>query len=60
MLAALSLKLVKPLPLLVFVNKGIETGTNQLPLEVIAEVCGEDIAHVSSFLVSSIHSHQLS
>lgn len=39
------------LPLLVFVNKGIETGTNKLPLEVIEEACGKEVAHVSTFLV---------
>lgn len=42
------------LPLLVFVNKGIETGTNKLPLEVIEEACGKEVAHVSTFLVSRV------
>jgi hypothetical protein len=38
--------------LLIFVNKGIETGTNALTLEIIADTCGKDIARVSTFLVS--------
>lgn len=52
------LKSLKPLfdpsnlPLLVFVNKGIETGTNRLPLEIIAENCGKEVARASTFLVS--------
>ncbi|KAM0746169.1 NAD-dependent glycerol-3-phosphate dehydrogenase [Meredithblackwellia eburnea MCA 4105] len=49
-LKSLSLSLVTPLPLLVFVNKGIETGTNKLPLEVIEEACGKAVANVCSFL----------
>jgi len=38
------------LPLLIFVNKGIETDTNALTLEIIADTCGKDIARVSTFL----------
>jgi len=38
------------LPLLIFVNKGIETGTNALTLEIVADTCGKDIARVSTFL----------
>ncbi|KAH9960759.1 NAD-dependent glycerol-3-phosphate dehydrogenase [Lactifluus volemus] len=38
------------LPLLIFVNKGIETGTNALTLEIIADTCGKDVARVSTFL----------
>jgi hypothetical protein len=34
------------------VNKGIETDTNALTLEIIADTCGKDIAKVSTFLVS--------
>lgn len=49
-LISLKLHEVKPLPLLVFVNKGIETGTNKLPLEVIEEVCGPSIAQSSVFI----------
>ncbi|KAI0034141.1 glycerol-3-phosphate dehydrogenase [Vararia minispora EC-137] len=37
-------------PLLIFVNKGIETSTNQLTLEIIADTCGKDIARVAAFL----------
>ena len=51
-MSKLNLQKVSPLPLLVFVNKGIETGSNKLPLEVIEEVCGSEIARVSTFLVS--------
>lgn len=39
-------------PLLIFVNKGIETDTNALTLEIIADTCGKEIARVSTFLVS--------
>jgi len=39
------------LPLLIFVNKGIEVGTNALTLEIIAETCGSDIAKVATFIV---------
>ena len=42
------------LPLLIFVNKGIETDTNALTLEIIVDTCGKDIARVSTFLVSRI------
>ena len=51
MLTSLNLPSVKRLPLLVFVNKGIEMGTNKLPLEVIAEAANDEIARVSTFLV---------
>jgi glycerol-3-phosphate dehydrogenase len=51
MLKSLNLPSVKRLPLLVFVNKGIEIGTNKLPLEVIAEAANDEIARVSTFLV---------
>ncbi|KAK4049701.1 hypothetical protein OIV83_003976 [Microbotryomycetes sp. JL201] len=49
-LAKLNLQNVEPLPLLVFVNKGIETSSGKLPLEVIEEVCGSKIADVATFL----------
>ena len=39
--------------MLIFVNKGIEIGSNKLPLEVIEETCGAEVARVSTFLVSS-------
>ncbi|KAH9964227.1 glycerol-3-phosphate dehydrogenase [Russula dissimulans] len=38
------------LPLLIFVNKGIETDTNALTLEIIADTCGKETARVSTFL----------
>ncbi|KAI0275338.1 glycerol-3-phosphate dehydrogenase [Gloeopeniophorella convolvens] len=38
------------LPLFIFVNKGIETDTNALTLEIIADTCGKDIARVATFL----------
>ncbi|KAI0322165.1 glycerol-3-phosphate dehydrogenase [Amylostereum chailletii] len=41
---------VAHLPLLIFVNKGIETSTNALTLEIIADTCGKEMARVSSFL----------
>ncbi|KZV74910.1 glycerol-3-phosphate dehydrogenase [Peniophora sp. CONT] len=37
-------------PLLIFVNKGIETSTNQLTLEIIADACGKEIARQATFL----------
>jgi len=39
------------LPLFIFVNKGIEQGTNALSLEIIADTCGKDVARVSTFIV---------
>ncbi|KAJ8522028.1 hypothetical protein ONZ45_g1395 [Pleurotus djamor] len=38
------------LPLLIFVNKGIEMGTNALTLEIIADTCGQDIARAATFI----------
>ncbi|KAI0715354.1 NAD-dependent glycerol-3-phosphate dehydrogenase [Earliella scabrosa] len=37
-------------PLLIFVNKGIETKTHCLTLEIIADTCGTDIAKIATFL----------
>ncbi|TRM65922.1 hypothetical protein BD626DRAFT_486242 [Schizophyllum amplum] len=37
-------------PLLVFVNKGIEVGTNALTLEIIADTCGPNIAKAATFI----------
>jgi hypothetical protein len=42
------------LPLLIFVNKGIEQDTQALTLEIIADTCGPDVARVATFLVSSL------
>ncbi|KAF9566121.1 glycerol-3-phosphate dehydrogenase [Agrocybe pediades] len=38
------------LPLLIFVNKGIEVGTNALTLEIIADTCGSEIAKAATFI----------
>ncbi|KAG8859582.1 hypothetical protein FRB96_004466 [Tulasnella sp. 330] len=38
------------LPLLAFVNKGIEAGTRALTLEIIADTCGNQAARTSSFI----------
>jgi len=38
------------LPLLIFVNKGIEQGTQALTLEIIVDTCGPALAKVSTFL----------
>ncbi|TFY63123.1 hypothetical protein EVJ58_g3437 [Rhodofomes roseus] len=38
------------LPLLIFVNKGIEIATNALTLEIIADTCGPAIANVATFI----------
>ncbi|KAJ6621108.1 glycerol-3-phosphate dehydrogenase [Mycena sp. CBHHK59/15] len=41
------------LPLLIFVNKGIEIGTDALTLEIIADTCGSDVARAATFIVSA-------
>ena len=41
------------LPLLIFVNKGIEIGTQALTLEIIADTCGPQIAQAATFIVST-------
>ncbi|KAJ7786560.1 glycerol-3-phosphate dehydrogenase [Mycena metata] len=38
------------LPLLIFVNKGIEIGTDALTLEIIADTCGADVAKAATFI----------
>ncbi|CAE6487167.1 unnamed protein product [Rhizoctonia solani] len=38
------------IPLMIFVNKGIETGTQALTLEIIAEACGSEVAKAATFL----------
>lgn len=40
------------IPLLIFVNKGIEIKTHALTLEIIADTCGPKIAKVATFIVS--------
>jgi hypothetical protein len=42
------------LPLLIFVNKGIEQGTQALTLEIIVDTCGPELAKVSTFLVGDV------
>ena len=42
------------LPLLIFVNKGIEISTHALTLEIIVDACGPDIARVATFIVSTL------
>lgn len=37
---------------MIFVNKGIETDTQALTLEIIADTCGSDIARAATFIVS--------
>ncbi|KAL0578514.1 hypothetical protein V5O48_003507 [Marasmius crinis-equi] len=38
------------IPLLIFVNKGIEIGTHALTLEIIADTCGPDVAKAATFI----------
>ncbi|KAL0951468.1 hypothetical protein HGRIS_008156 [Hohenbuehelia grisea] len=38
------------LPLLIFVNKGVEIGTHALTLEIIADTCGGAIARAATFI----------
>ncbi|QRW24731.1 NAD-dependent glycerol-3-phosphate dehydrogenase C-terminus [Rhizoctonia solani] len=38
------------IPLMIFVNKGIEAGSQALTLEIIAESCGPDVAKASTFI----------
>jgi len=42
------------LPLLIFVNKGIEVGTNALSLEIIVDTCGSDVAKAATFIVQTL------
>lgn len=39
------------LPLIIFVNKGIEVGTQALTLEIVADTCGKEFARVATFIV---------
>lgn len=41
---------------MIFVNKGIETGTHALTLEIIADTCGGDVARAATFIVGQ-HKH---
>ena len=38
------------MPLLIFVNKGIEIKTHSLTLEIIADTCGPEVAKAATFL----------
>ncbi|THH06345.1 hypothetical protein EW145_g4149 [Phellinidium pouzarii] len=38
------------LPLLIFVNKGIEISTGALTLEIISDTCGAEVAKVATFI----------
>ncbi|KAF8632936.1 hypothetical protein AX15_001545 [Amanita polypyramis BW_CC] len=40
----------KNMPLLIFVNKGIEIGSQALTLEIIADTCGSDVAKAAAFI----------
>lgn len=40
------------LPLLIFVNKGIEMDTHALTLDIIVDTCGPEVAKVATFIVS--------
>lgn len=50
---------INNLPLLIFVNKGIEVGTNALTLEIIADTCGADVAKAATFIVRFVYFHVL-
>jgi hypothetical protein len=39
------------LPLLIFVNKGIESSTQCMTLEIIADELGSEVAKAATFLV---------
>lgn len=55
-LTALKLRLDESkLPLLIFVNKGVEIKTRALTLEIIADTCGPEIAKVATFIVSTCY-----
>ncbi|KAF9512791.1 hypothetical protein BS47DRAFT_1372729 [Hydnum rufescens UP504] len=41
---------VQNLPLVIFVNKGIESGTRALSLEIIVDTCGQEVAKASTFI----------
>ncbi|KAF5385171.1 hypothetical protein D9615_001347 [Tricholomella constricta] len=40
----------KKMPLMIFVNKGIEVGTHALTLEIIVDTCGPDVAKAATFI----------
>jgi glycerol-3-phosphate dehydrogenase len=48
------------LPLLIFVNKGIEASTQCMTLEIIADELGPEVAKAATFLVSKSAAHRRS
>lgn len=42
---------IENMPLLIFVNKGIEVRTHALTLEIIADTCGPHVAKAATFIV---------
>jgi len=47
------------IPLFIFVNKGIEIGTQALTLEIIVDTCGPAIARAATFIVSALYMSHL-
>lgn len=45
---------VENMPLMIFVNKGIEVGTHALTLEIITDTCGPEIAKAATFIVGFV------
>lgn len=43
---------IETMPLMIFVNKGIEIESNALTLEIITDTCGPEIAQAATFIVS--------
>jgi len=41
---------IEHMPLMIFVNKGIEVGSHALTLEIIADTCGPEIAKAATFI----------
>jgi len=41
---------MQKLPLLIFVNKGVEIGSRALTLEIVADTCGPEVAKVATFI----------
>lgn len=44
---------IENMPLMIFVNKGIEVGSNALTLEIITDTCGPEVAEAAAFIVGS-------
>ncbi|XP_006454031.1 hypothetical protein AGABI2DRAFT_132769 [Agaricus bisporus var. bisporus H97] len=41
---------IENMPLMIFVNKGIEVGSNALTLEIITDTCGPEVAEAAAFI----------